>query len=83
MVEHNHLPVEVLTDDLYHSGLADEILSIRTYYEQQWLDRGLNIKYLRFRLPHEVELREPEVEIELDEYRSYNRSKRSGLKTSF
>ena len=83
MVEHNHLPVEVLTDDLYHSGLADEILSIRTYYEQQWLARGLNIKYLRFRLPHEVELREPEVEIELDEYRSYNRSKRSGLKTSF
>ena len=73
----------MLTDDLYHSGLADEILSIRTYYEQQWLDRGLNIKYLRFRLPHEVELREPEVEIELDEYRSYNRSKRSGLKTSF
>ena len=83
MVEHNHLPVEVLTDDLYHSGLADEILSIRTYYEQQWLDRGLDIKCLRFRLPHEVELREPEVEIELDEYRSYNRSKRSGLKTSF
>lgn len=83
MVEHNHLPVEVLTDDLYHSGLADEILSIRTYYEQQWLDRGLNIKYLRFRLPHEGELSEPEVEIELDEYRSYNRSKRSGLKTSY
>ena len=83
MVEHNHLPVEVLTDDLYHSGLADEILSIRTYYEQQWLDRGLNIKYLRFRLPHEDELSEPEVEIELDEYRSYNRSKRSGLKTCY
>ena len=79
MVEHNHLPVEVLTDDLYHSGLADEILSIRTYYEQQWLDRGLNIKYLRFSLPHEGPLQEPEVEIELDEYRSYNRSKRSGL----
>lgn len=83
MVEHNHLPVEVLTDDLYHSGLADEILSIRTYYEQQWLDRGLNIKYLRFRLPYEGELSEPEVEIELDEYRSYNHSKRSGLKTCY
>ena len=79
MVEHNHLPVEILNDDLYHSGMADDILSIRTYYEQQWLDRGLNIKYLRFRLPHEGELSEPEVEIELDEYRSYNRSKRSGL----
>ena len=82
MVEHNHLPVEFCTDDLYHSGLVDDILSIRTYYEQQWLDRGLNIKYLKFRLPQEGALEEPDVEIELDEYRSYNRSKRSGLKTS-
>ena len=82
MVEHNHLPVEVMTEDLYHSGMADEILGIRTYYEQQWLDRGLNIKYLRFRLPHEGTLAEPDVEIELDDYRSYNRSKRSGLQTS-
>ena len=82
MVEHNQLPVEVMTEDLYHSGLADEILGIRTYYEQQWLDRGLNIKYLRFRLPHEGTLTEPDVEIELDDYRSYNRSKRSGLQTS-
>lgn len=82
MVEKNGLPVEVMTDDLYHSGLADEILSIRTYYEQQWLDRGLNIKYIRFRLPQAGELCEPDVEIELDEYRSYNRSKRSGLQTS-
>ena len=79
MVEHNRLPVDFCTDDLYHSGLADNILSIRTYYEQQWLDRGLNIKYLKFHLPHEGLLEEPDVEIELDDYRSYNRSKRSGL----
>ena len=82
MVEHNHLPVEFVTDDLYHSGLADNILSIRTYYEQQWLDRGLNIKYLKFRLSQEGTLEEPDVEIELDDYRSYNRSKRSGLEKS-
>jgi tRNA (guanine-N7-)-methyltransferase len=79
LIEENKLPVEVMTEDLYHSGLADDILNIRTYYEQQWLDRGLNIKYIKFRLPHEGVLREPDVEIELDEYRSYNRSKRSGL----
>ena len=82
MVEENKLPVEFMTEDLYYSGLVDDILGIRTYYEQQWLDRGLNIKYMKFRLPHEKELHEPDVEIELDEYRSYNRSKRSGLKTS-
>lgn len=43
MVEENKLPVEFMTEDLYHSGLVDDILGIRTYYEQQWLDRGLNI----------------------------------------
>lgn len=82
MTEHNHLPIEFVTDDLYHSGLADDILGIRTYYEQQWLDRGFTIKYILFRLPHHNELSEPDVEIELDEYRSYNRSKRSSLQTS-
>ncbi|MBU3853768.1 MAG: tRNA (guanosine(46)-N7)-methyltransferase TrmB [Candidatus Paraprevotella stercoravium] len=89
VVEKNALPVEFSTTDLYHSVLAEHpdtedarILSIQTYYEQQWIDRGLNIKYLRFRLPRAGELQEPEVEIELDDYRSYNRSKRSGLATS-
>ncbi|WP_294587185.1 tRNA (guanosine(46)-N7)-methyltransferase TrmB [uncultured Bacteroides sp.] len=82
MIEKNQLPVDVMTEDLYHSGMADEILGIRTYYEQQWLDRGLNIKYIKFHLPQSGELQEPDVEIELDEYRSYNRSKRSGLQTS-
>ena len=82
MIERNRLPVDVMTEDLYHSGMADEILSIKTYYEQQWLDRGLNIKYAKFHLPQAGELQEPDVEIELDEYRSYNRSKRSGLQTS-
>ena len=46
-----------------------------------WLERGLNIKYMRFLLPQEGELTEPDVEIPLDEYRSYHRSKRSGCET--
>ncbi len=82
MVKKNRLPVEFQTEDLYHSGLVDKILGIQTYYEQQWLDRGLSIKYLKFRLPQEGELTEPDVEIDLDDYRSYNRSKRSGSQTS-
>lgn len=82
LIEQNRFPVEVMTEDLYHSGMSDEILDIKTYYEQQWLDRGLNIKYVKFHLPQEGTLSEPDIEIELDEYRSYNRSKRSGLQTS-
>ena len=40
------------------------------------------IKYLRFRLPLEGTLVEPDVEIPLDEYRSYSREKRSSLEVS-
>ncbi len=89
MIKENAFPVEFATTDLYHTTLPqhpDEelkrVLSIQTYYEQQWIDRGLNIRYIKFRLPQEGTLREPDIEIELDEYRSYNRSKRSGLQTS-
>lgn len=87
MVEKNRLKVDVNTDDLYHTNLKglpemDLLLGIQTYYEQQWLDRGLTIKYLRFHLPQQGTLEEPEVEIPLDEYRSYNRNKRSGLETA-
>ena len=60
---------------------AAEARSIQTYYEQMWRDRGIDIKYLRFRLPHSTPLAEPDVDIPLDEYRSYNRSKRSASDT--
>lgn len=73
MADENRLPVEVRTDNLYASAAADDILKIRTYYEQQWLDRGLTIKYIRFALPAEGALTEPEVEIEHDTYRSFSR----------
>jgi tRNA (guanine-N7-)-methyltransferase len=81
LVEHNQLPLLEKTDDLYHtsqlSTLTSQLLSIQTYYESMWIARGLNIKYMKFRLPHEGLLEEPDVEIELDDYRSYHRDKRS------
>jgi tRNA (guanine-N7-)-methyltransferase len=77
LIQANHFPVEVETDDLYHSQLADEILSIQTFYERQWIDRGLTIKYLRFVCEPRETYVEPDVKIEPDAYRSFNRSKRS------
>jgi tRNA (guanine-N7-)-methyltransferase len=86
MVERNNLPVLFRTEDLYHTEGIDEttskILSIQTYYESQWIERGLNIKYIKFGLPHSGVLEEPDIEIPLDDYRSYKRPKRSGLSTS-
>ena len=75
MAEHNKFQIEEQTADLYHSHLAEDtspIVTIQTYYEQMWLERGLKIKYIRFRLPHNSSLEEPDVEIPIDEYRSYN-----------
>ena len=108
MVKENQLPLLFATTDLYHDESIDDetrrILSIQTYYEQMWIDRGLNIKYMKFRLPQAVDLssavgaaprvcpnnsaestgrhrslplHEPDIEIELDDYRSYHRPKRS------
>lgn len=86
MVEHNELPVLFRTTDLYHTEGIDEetkkILSIQTYYESMWIERGLNIKYMKFLLPREKNLTESEKEIELDDYRSYHRDKRSSLDTA-
>jgi tRNA (guanine-N7-)-methyltransferase len=85
MVQHNHLPLLSSTTDLYHSELSDadrRILAIQTYYESQWIARGLNIKYMKFALPREGELTESEMEIPLDEYRSYHRNKRSEKTTA-
>ena len=86
MVQKNALPVEVMTTDLYKDVETDaslsEAASIQTYYESMWIARGLNIKYMKFHLPHEGQLEEPDVEIELDDYRSYHRTKRSSLMTA-
>jgi len=85
MVEKNHLPLEFRTEDLYGDNNVQcsmfnvQLLSIQTYYESMWIARGLNIKYMKWQLPREGALEEPDVEIELDDYRSYHRSKRSSL----
>ena len=72
------LPSGGKSDSSLQEEASLDFLSIQTYYEKMWIDRGLNIRYQKFRLPHEGELAEPNVEIELDDYRSYKRDKRSG-----
>ncbi|MFW5890273.1 MAG: tRNA (guanosine(46)-N7)-methyltransferase TrmB [Marinilabiliaceae bacterium] len=59
--------------DLYQHEHTDEVLSLRTFYEEKWLAHDIPIKYLKFRLNPEVLLVEPEVDIEPDTYRSAGR----------
>ena len=43
-----NLNLHIKTEDLYHSEFADEVLSIKTYYEKKYLKDNKNINYLKF-----------------------------------
>lgn len=81
MVDTNQLPLLFRTTDLYATDdeTLKDVKSIQTYYEKMWMERGIPIKYQKFRLPRTAPLAEPDVEIEMDDYRSYHRDKRSSL----
>lgn len=42
------LKLHINTADLYNSPFADEVLSIKTYYEKKYLAHNKNINYLKF-----------------------------------
>lgn len=62
LVEQNCLKVHICTNDLYGSGIADPILSIKTYYENIFLEQEKPITYLRFELDNQKQLKEPELD---------------------
>jgi tRNA (guanine-N7-)-methyltransferase len=55
----NGLPVECATEDLYGGEYLDLDHGIQTFYERQFMAEGLNIHYLKFRLPNEKNIVEP------------------------
>lgn len=61
LIHANELPLIHCTEDLYGSGQADLVYGIRTFYEEQFIEEGLNIHYLAFRLPRDREIRECET----------------------
>lgn len=56
----NSLDIIEADNDIYNSGRADEILSIKTFYEAHYIKRGLAITYMAFRINNTVPLSEPE-----------------------
>lgn len=84
MAKANNLRVLASTHDLYNDEVASDIAALRniqTYYESQWLGRGIAIKYVAIELEKRDNWIEPDVEIELDSYRSFGREKRSELES--
>lgn len=77
MVKANKYPVNFSTNNLYNSDFADPVLAIKTYYEQQWIARGIDIKYIQFVLENRESFTEPDIEIEKDTYRSFGRNQRA------
>ena len=78
MVDLNHLEVFNNTDNLYND-LAfkdNQILNIKTFYEQQWIARGKYIKYLTCKVVPKEQWIEPDIEIDKDDYRSFGRTRR-------
>jgi tRNA (guanine-N7-)-methyltransferase len=47
-IEELGLKLHIRTETLYHSEYADEVLSIKTYYEKKYLKDNKNINYLKF-----------------------------------
>ena len=68
MMEANSIRPTACTADLYADGDQGPTLGIKTYYEERWLSVGLPIKYIRFNLPAETEMHEPDIKIDEDNY---------------
>lgn len=76
LVNLNNFAVLADTENVYASEFLNDTLRIRTFYEKQWVDRGLVIKYLAFCPIKPPEWLEPKGKFEKDAYRSFGRSAR-------
>lgn len=56
----NCLTIVAQTNDLYGNGYHSEMLSIKTFYERQFLSLGMNIHYLCIAFSHDKQFEEPE-----------------------
>ncbi|MFC2115459.1 tRNA (guanosine(46)-N7)-methyltransferase TrmB [Bacteroidota bacterium] len=59
LVEANKLPLVFSTNDLYKSAQSGMVHGITTYYEKKFIEEGLNIHYLSFKLPSDKIIKEP------------------------
>ena len=62
LVEQNQLNMLECTNNLYNSLPNHPILSIRTFYEQMFLEQGKPITYIKFELDTEKVLKEPDLD---------------------
>lgn len=78
----NAMTVIASDDDIYGHGVADDILSIKTYYESSFLAKGIAITYIAFKLDNGKPLIEPEWDQEPYE-QAYRTDTRRGARDTF
>jgi tRNA (guanine-N7-)-methyltransferase len=66
VVSQNKLETLTGTSDLYSEKIVDNILSIQTHYEKIFLDAGLKINYLAFRLDKEKIIEDANIKIKTE-----------------
>lgn len=63
IAEQNQLEIHSAIEDIYNSPEINETLKIRTFYESMWLEKGLEINYIRFSLhPNSKTIINPPIE---------------------
>ena len=50
VIDDKKLKLHAKTEDVYHSEFLDNVLSVKTYYENKYLKHDKNINYLKFSL---------------------------------
>ncbi len=54
----NSFRIHCITENLYSSEIEDAAKEIKTYYEKQFLDKGMNIYYISFSFDHGKKIEE-------------------------
>jgi len=59
VINYNKLSLVRSTENLYASDFIDDVLSVKTFYEKQFLAEGSSINYLEFKLPRNIQIKAP------------------------
>ena len=78
----NDMTVLEHNDDIYGSGRADELLSIKTFYEASFLAQGIPITYMAFKIDNPRPLVEPDWDQEPYEQKYKTLTRADGHVTS-
>ncbi|MCL2074131.1 MAG: tRNA (guanosine(46)-N7)-methyltransferase TrmB [Marinilabiliaceae bacterium] len=73
LIQENNFKIIEKYDDVHSQISSDNILKIKTYYEERFIGHGVLIKYCRFIPDFSKPLLEPDVDIQRDIYHNVGR----------